>query len=446
MTAEPAKVKFAIIGAGPVGLSAARAMKQRGIEYEQFDAGTAVGGNWRDGVYETAHIISSRKTTEFPDYPMPAHYPDFPSAAQMLSYLNEYAHHYDLISQITFNKQVEMVRPLLNEQFELTFADGTTGNYEGVVVCNGHHWHRRYPEYEGQFTGELIHSKDYKNPDQLRGKRVLVIGGGNSSCDISAEAARVGASAHMSLRRGYWFMPKTFYGVPTSELLTTKLPVWIQQIYLRILLHIVVGDYESYGLMKPDHKIFEHHPTINTEVLHYLKHGRIIPHPEVKRFDGRVVEFSDGTKVEFDLIVCGTGFFVSLPFLAPGLVETTGSIAKVRWGMVAPNHKQLYIYGWGQVRYGFGPLLTPGSEILADLILLQRKLRHPLGRILEKLQQPFPQTHLLDPMSTLRMIRSVRKTLWLIPLVDKYLMKSENATNSLVVAPLKSEIGSETKV
>jgi hypothetical protein len=228
--------------------------------------------------------------------------------------------------------------------------------------------------------------------------------------------------------------------------LTTKLPVWIQQIYLRVLLHIVVGDYESYGLMKPDHKIFEHHPTINTEVLHYLKHGRIIPHPDVKRFDGRVVEFSDGTKVEFDLIVCGTGFFVSLPFLAPGLVETTGSIAKVRWGMVAPNHKQLYIYGWGQVRYGFGPLLTPGSEILADLILLQRKLRHPLGRILEKLQQPFPQTHLLDPMSTLRMIRSVRKTLWLIPLVDKYLMKSENATNSLVVAPLKREIGSETKV
>ncbi|MDZ4833485.1 MAG: NAD(P)-binding domain-containing protein [Candidatus Melainabacteria bacterium] len=430
MSAQSAKPKFAIIGAGPVGLSAARALKQKGIEYEQFESGTAVGGNWRDGVYQSAHIISSRKTTEFPDYPMPSDYPDFPSANQMLAYLNDYAKHYDLLTNITFNKTVELVSPLSNEFFELRFSDGTTSIHEGVVVCNGHHRHRRFPQFEGQFTGELIHSKDYKDPDQIRGKRVLVIGGGNSSCDITAEAARVGASAHMSLRRGYWFMPKTFYGVPTSELLTTKLPVWMQRIYFTMLLRVVVGDYRSYGLMKPDHKIFEHHPTINTEVLHYLKHGRIVPHPDVKRLDGRRVEFVDGMSEDFDVIVCGTGFYVSFPFLAPGLIETDNAVVKVRWGMVAPNHKHLYIYGWGQVRYGFGPLLTPGSDILADLILLQRKLRHPLGQVLEKLKQPFPRTHLLDPMATLRQIESVRGMLWIIPLVDKYLMKNAGSLRS----------------
>lgn len=439
MTAETAKLKFAIIGAGPVGLSAARALKQKGIAYEQFDAGTAIGGNWRDGVYKTAHIISSKKTTEFPDYPMPSHYPDFPSASQMLAYLNDYANHYDLLPNIRFNKTVELVSSLANEQFELRFADGTSGIYEGVIACNGHHWHRRFPEYEGQFSGQLIHSKDYKDPDQIRDKRVLVIGGGNSACDITAEAARVGASAHLSLRRGYWFMPKTFYGVPTSELLTTKLPVWMQRIYLRVLLRIVVGDYRTYGLMKPDHRIFEHHPTINTEVLHYLKHGRIVPHPDIRRLDGKRVEFLDGTSEEFDIIVCGTGFYVSLPFLAPGLVETSGPIARVRWGMVAPNHKQLYIYGWGQVRYGFGPLLTPGSDILADFILLQRKLRHPLGQILEKLKQPFPETHLLDPMATLRQIDSARRMFWLIPLVDKYLMGNRSGKELTSQTPLKSE-------
>ncbi len=423
-------MKFAIIGAGPVGLSAARALKDKGIAYDQFDSGTAVGGNWRDGVYKTAHIISSKKTTEFPDFPMPSDYPDFPSAAQMLAYLNSYAEHYNLLPNIQFNKTVEMVSPLTDDSYELRFADGTTAVYEGVIACNGHHWHRRFPKYEGQFTGELIHSKDYKDPDQIRGKRVLVIGGGNSACDITAEAARVGASAHMSLRRGYWFMPKTFYGVPTSELLTTKLPVWMQRIYLRMLLRIVVGDYRTYGLMKPDHKIFEHHPTINTEVLHYLKHGRIIPHPDVKRFDGKRVEFVDGKSEEFDSIVCGTGFYLSLPFLAPGIVETSGSIANVRWGMVAPKHKNIYIYGWGQVRYGFGPLLTPGSEILADLIILQRTLKHPLGQILEKLKQPFPASHLLDPMATLKQIESARRMFWLVKLVDKNLSKT-NPANEL---------------
>lgn len=234
----------------------------------------------------------------------------------------------------------------------------------------------------------------------------------------------------MSLRRGYWFMPKTFYGVPTSELLTTKLPVWMQRIYLGLLLRVVVGDYRSYGLMKPDHRIFEHHPTINTEVLHYLKHGRIVPHPDVKRFDGKRVEFVDGKIEEFDSIICGTGFYLSLPFLAPGIVETCGSVANVRWGMVAPNHRNIYIYGWGQVRYGFGPLLTPGSDILADLILLQRTLKHPLGQILEKLKQPFPASHLLDPMATLKQIQSARRMFWLVKLVDKNLSKT-NPDNEL---------------
>jgi hypothetical protein len=177
---------------------------------------------------------------------------------------------------------------------------------------------------------------------------VLVVGGGNSSCDIVAEAARVGKSAHLSLRRDYWFMPKTLFGMPTAEVMTTWMPVWLQRIYLGSLLKIVVGDYRKYGLMKPNHKIFEHHPSINAELLHYLKHGKIIAHPDIKRFDGSVVRFVDGVKEEFDMIVCGTGFNVSVPFLAPDLVEINGPIVKTQWGVVAPAHRQLYLYSWAQ--------------------------------------------------------------------------------------------------
>ncbi len=421
MFSENQTEKIAIIGAGPVGISAARALKISGIEYDQFEAESDLGGNWRHGVYKTAHIISSRKTTEFPDFPMPDDYPDFPSAAQMLAYLDNYAAHYSLRENINFNYRVEKVSPEGNG-WRLVFANGENRFYGGVVICNGHHWSRRWPHYDGKFSGEIIHSKDYKDPEQLRDKKVLVIGGGNSACDIAAEAARVAKSAHLSLRRGYWFLPKTVFGKPTAELLTTAMPVWMQRIYIAILLKIVLGDYRQYGLAKPDHKIFEKHPTINTELLHYLKHGKITPHSDIKQFDGNSVEFIDGSKENFDLIVCGTGFNVSIPFLEPGLVTIDGAVVKAQWGMVAPRHKQLYLYGWGQVRYGFGPLLTPASELLAKLILLQRRLRNPLGEILARIRQPLPQSHLIDPMQALRQIKLADATLWLLPFVDKYLM------------------------
>lgn len=425
VSAQLSKERVAIIGAGPVGISAARALKLKGIAYDQIEADSAVGGNWRHGVYASAHIISSRKTTEFPDFPMPGHYPDFPSAAQMLEYLNSYLQHYELMEHIIFNTKVEEVSPGNDGLWDLKLSNGETRTYSGVIVCNGHHWDRRWPSYPGELSAELLHSKDYKSPEQLQGKRVLVIGGGNSACDIVSEAARVGSAAHLSLRRGYWFLPKTFYGVPTAELLNTCMPVWMQRIYLRILLAIAVGDYRKYGLMKPDHKLFEHHPTINTELLHYLKHGKITPHPDIRKFDGKTVEFVDGIKEEFDIVICGTGFNVSVPFLAPGLVEIVGPVVKTHWGMVSLRHRNLFIYGWAQARYGFGPLLTPASELLADLILLQRRLSHPVGEILSRMNQPLPTDHLLDPMATLRQLKAAKKMLCLLPLVDKYMMPAK---------------------
>ena len=250
----PSEAQFALVGAGPIGLAVARALKEHGIPYVQFEAAGELGGNWRDGVYETAHIISSRKTTELPEYPMPGDYPDFPSAAQMLAYLQDYARHYDLVPRIVFNATVSEARPVDSggeERWALAFGDGTRGVYKGVIACVGHHWDRRWPSYPGIFAGELMHSKDYRTPEQLRGKRVLVIGGGNSACDIASEAARVGASSHLSTRRGYWFLPKTMFGVPLVELVRPWTPLWLQRIFLRAVLAVSVGDYRRYVRSDP---------------------------------------------------------------------------------------------------------------------------------------------------------------------------------------------------
>ncbi len=395
-----------VIGAGPCGLGVAKALDEAAIEYEQVEADDEVGGNWYHGVYESAHIISSKKTTEYADFAMPEDYPDFPSQKQMGDYYRLYADTFNLRRRIRFNTKVVMCRPLQNHSWEVEFADGGKRTYKGVMVCNGHHWDRRYPAYEGQFSGRLIHSKDYKHSKEFSGKRVLVIGGGNSACDLVSEAARVASSAHLSLRRGYWFLPKTLFGRPSAESPAIYLPLFLQRLILRAILRIVVGKYENYGLPKPDHKLFEHHPTVSSEVLHYLKHGRIKPHPDVAKFDDKTVHFVDGSRIEVDLIVCATGFFVSFPFLPDGLVPVkNGNLALLYGGSVLPDYKNLYIFGTQQVRYGVGPLITPAAKLIAKMIKLQDRMELPIGRVLKESGAKLPKSHLIDPIAALRSMR-----------------------------------------
>lgn len=403
---------FLIIGAGPCGLSHAKALKDAGIAYEQVEADTEVGGNWYHGTYRTAHIISSRRTTEFTDFPMPADYPDFPSQQQMGDYYKLYTETFDLRPRIEFETKVTAVMPRPDELWDVELAGGERRVYKGVLVCNGHHWQKRFPTYPGEFTGEYIHSKDFKEPGQLAGKRVLVIGGGNSACDVVSEAARVSTSAHMSLRRGYWMTPKTVFGKPSIESPLVHLPVFIQRILLRCLLRVVIGRYEDYGLPRPDHKIFEKHPTISTEIFHYLKHGRIKPRPDIARFDGTTVHFTDGTSDDFDMIVAATGFYVSFPFLPEGLVPMINEqLAALYGGCVLPDHKNFYLIGTQQVRYGIGPLLTPGSRLVAKMIKLQDEMELPIGLVLKESGYPLPDSHLVDPIRSLRMMKIANYTL-----------------------------------
>jgi hypothetical protein len=267
---------------------------------------------------------------------------------------------------------------------------------------------------------------------------VLVIGGGNSACDVASEAARVGRSCDLSLRRGYWFLPKSLMGKPLVETLPLATPVWLQRLMLRAALRIVFGDYRRYGLPKPDHKIFEHHPTINSELLHYVKHGRIRPRADVKRFEGSRVDFVDGSSGEYDIVVCATGFHVDFPFLPKGMVPVTGGLAHLYGGSLLPDYKHLYIIGTMQPRYGFGPLVTLGGDLLADMILLQDRMELPLGRVLKEMGQKPAASHLVNPADALRRMRRARRLMPLmLPRAERKLrQRIARATPAFADAPL----------
>lgn len=427
-----------VLGAGFSGLGVAAAFRQAGIAYDQVDGDDDVGGNWKHGVYDAAHIISSRKTTEYGDWPMPADWPDFPSAAQMLSYLRAYADHHRLRDHLELSTRVTWIEPHDDGTWRVTLEQGgatRVRRYGGVVVCNGHHWDRRWPTYPGTFTGDTIHAKDYKQAAQLAGQRVLVIGGGNSACDIATEAARVARSSHISMRRGYWFMPKTMLGIPTAELMRPWLPLPVQRAMIKSLCRVIVGPYTSYGLAEPEHEPFEHHPTINSELLHYLRHGRITPHPDVARWDGADAVFVDGSRATFDLVVCATGYHVSLPFLAPGVVPWKRGMPELYGGVAPRGHRNLYVFGVGQPRYGAGPLITAGARTLCAMIAAQRELQHPIGAVLRQLGARPPSTYLLDPFRVMRQARVGLKVMPQLPRLEPWLMRGRAAPSPVIAAP-----------
>ena len=366
-----------VIGAGYAGMGAARALLDAGVPIEVLEADTDVGGNWRHGVYDSVHIISSRDSTAYAEFPMPREYPDFPSREQMLAYLGAYADAFDLRPHISFGTTVTRVRPLSPDGlsgWEVTAVVGgveQVRTYSGVVIANGHHWKTRVPSYEGNFTGTELYAKDYRNLADV-GKRVVVVGGGNSACDIAVEVGSDPArTAWLSTRRGYWLIPKTLLGIPVSELDRGWLPLWAQRLVLRAALAVTVGPHSRYGLAKPDHKPFEKHPVVNSQLPYALRHGRVVPKPDIARLDGSGVHFTDGTSVEPDTIVWATGYDVAFPFLDPDPFSWQGGLPLRHLGMLAPDLAGLYVFGVLQPRGGAGPIVTALADLLAQIVRAQ---------------------------------------------------------------------------
>jgi len=310
-----------IIGAGPAGLATARALRARGLDYDQFERHSDVGGLWDidapgSPMYEAAHFISSRTMSSFSGFPMSEEFPDYPSHRQILSYLRDFADAYDLRSRITFDTSIRDVTKLDDGSWRVARQDGTTARYRAVVCCSGTQWTPNMPPIPGSFSGQVLHSSGYRDLDQIRGKRVLVVGGGNSACDIVVDAGRGADRAVISMRRGYWFIPKHVFGVPSDVFAESgpNLPAWLEQRVFGVLLNLLYGKPEKLGLQKPDHKIYETHPVLNSNLFLSLQHGDVTAKPAISNTSGPTVTFVDGSTEDFDVIIYATGYLHTVPY------------------------------------------------------------------------------------------------------------------------------------
>lgn len=314
---------YAVIGAGPMGLATARNLDRQGIAFTGFELNNDVGGLWdiqnpHSTVYDSAHLISSKRMTEFTEFPMGDSVADYPHHAQLCQYFRDYAARFDLYRHYRFNTRVLDCQPT-DEGWEVTWGkDGETHteSFEGVLIANGTLHCPNRPPLPGEFAGRVMHSSEYRSPSVFTGKRVLIVGCGNSGADIAVDAVHHAASVDLSVRRGYYFLPKYLRGKPIDTIGgKLKLPRPLKQKLDAALIRQVVGKPSDYGLPDPDYKMYESHPVMNSLILHHLGHGDIQPRRDITRVEGHQVTFSDGSTGEYDLILQATGYKLDYPFI-----------------------------------------------------------------------------------------------------------------------------------
>lgn len=327
-----AETDIVIVGAGPAGLSTAGALKSIGVEAQVIDKGDRIGGSWL-GRYERLHLHTVRAFSGLAHFPIPRQFPKYMSKDQYAQYLQDYARHFDL--NCVLNSAVRKVR-----------ADGDDGRHGFSVETEHEKWHSRVvvvatgqfgtatiPDWPGltSYQGHLLHSSGYKSGRDYAGKRVLVIGIGNSGAEIAADLAEQGAAfVAISIRTPPPVVPRDFLGTPVQVfgILMSRLPPGLADRIGSMLVQVSMGDLTRYGLKRPAWLPFSARriPIIDVGLVKEIKQGHVAPRPNISRFTLTGVVYEDGREEAFDVVIAATGFSTGLEKLLdiPGLLDEQG--------------------------------------------------------------------------------------------------------------------------
>ena len=404
MPAMPDDLPWCVIGAGPSGLAALKHLRAAGIAAEAVEREEGVGGNWRFGaatsrVFASTRLISSKLLTQFIDFPMPREWPAYPDHRQCLDYLERYAARFGLVPHVRFGASVEAIVPVgpPGAGWEVAITGESPRRYAGVVIASGHNHVPRWPEIPGGFSGPLLHAADYKSPTvpvALAGHRVLVIGGGNSGCDIAVECSRHAAHTTHSTRRGYYVIPREILGRPADlrneRLLKMAAPLWLRRLVSLRAIDRTIGLPWRHGLPRPDHRLWETHPIINSEVLTQIDAGAIEPAGDVVRFDGETAVFADGSRRSFDVVICATGYRTTFPFIDPtvlGPVAVDG-IPDLFLNLLPRHRDDIAVVGLIQPDSGQWGITDRQSRLVAQLAVAARNAPRAAAWLYAQRQRP----------------------------------------------------------
>ena len=335
-------MSVAILGAGACGLVAIKEVLEDGLSPKCFEIDSDLGGLWNvnrssssSSVYYSTVINTSKEMMCFSDFPMPKDFPSYCPHDKVLEYFRLYCDHFNLRNYIAFETRIDLIEK--SDDFEetgswkLTITDLKSKKvnveiFDFVLICNGHHGDKNVPHINGQdlYKGLTLHSMEYFKPDGFEGKSVVVVGSGNSGCDMAVDLSRNSKQVYLVTRNGAWVLPRlTSQSYPSdmtlSRFINTYIPSVLKRSYIRSLVYSR-ANLDSYG-MTPNHDIFSSHPCVNDELIGRIAVGRIKVKPNIQSITETGVVFVDGSEVQADAIAYCTGFSISYPFLAPGIIK-----------------------------------------------------------------------------------------------------------------------------
>jgi dimethylaniline monooxygenase (N-oxide forming) len=368
------------------GLAAIRALRHADHEVTAYEAGSEIGGMWRyendsgrSAAYASLTTNTSRKRMQYPSLPMPISAGDFPHRSQILSYLEEYAARNELHGHIVCGARVREARPAGGGWDVAIDGDGTQ-RFDTVVVAGGHYWEAQTPQLAGAFDGTLMHARDYRTPEALAGRRVVVVGGGQSALDIVAEVSTTAEKAILACSHVHHLIPRRAFGRPFDDFDTAAAlltPLALHRLAMQALLRLAWSSPERGLLATPNHRLLQSRwpVTVSPALEAALRARSFESRPHVSALAGDRVRFADGSEERVDAIVFATGYEINFPFLAGDLGRGQGWEFPLYRRILAPEDPGLTFIGVLEPGPGLFAIVERQAEWLGEV--LAGRLRVP---------------------------------------------------------------------
>lgn len=422
--------RVCVVGAGPSGLTAVKTLRQAGLDASCFEMSPVVGGHWvidnpngRAAAYRSLRTNTTKRMSRFSDFEMPADWPAYPSHDQVRAWLESYVGAFGFRDAIHTSTTVASATPRDGGGWEVSISgaggESRTETFDALVAASGSYWDARIPRWEGAFDGRILHAQDYRDPAtpfDTRGKHVVVVGIGNTGCELACEIAAAGAaSVHISARGGTWIMPKTVNGKPgsdgapmthpTDEVISplNLLPAWARQrAFQRIakarmtrMFAERMARLQALGLPAPPEHPLSKRPTTSDEIFGALESGAVKARPAIERLDGAEVVFADGSRTPADLVLCATGYRLTYPYLDASVADTRGDDLSLFMGTVAPDREDLFFVGVSRPTGAFWPIAEAQAQFVAAM--LSGGYRPPSRKVRARRAKPILGCHAWSP-------------------------------------------------
>ncbi|CAI9117966.1 OLC1v1019460C2 [Oldenlandia corymbosa var. corymbosa] len=317
-----------IVGAGPSGLAVAAGLKQQGVPFIMLERAKCIASLWQNRTYDRLKLHLPKQFCELPYFPFPKEFPAYPTKYQFIDYLESYAEHFEIKPR--FNESVQSAK--YDETCGLwrikTVVKGDNSVIEYIckwlVAATGENAEKVVPVFEGlqDFGGDVMHACDYKSGEEFDGKRVLVVGCGNSGMEVSLDLCHHNASPSMVVRSSVHVLPREILGKSTFELgvaMMKWLPIWLVDKILVSIARLILGNLEKYGIKRPSLGPFQlknitgKTPVLDIGTLQKIRSGQIKVVPGIKKFFRGGVELVNGKILEIDSVILATGYCSNVP-------------------------------------------------------------------------------------------------------------------------------------